>query len=67
MQMTETDRSAVGYTVKTCGNEQMVRGVSLRRKKKEEESSQKAENAEVKVQKKDSYFISSCCCGVPDW
>lgn len=33
MQMTETDRSAVGYTVKTRGNEQMVRGVSLRRKK----------------------------------
>lgn len=62
--MTETDRSAVGYTVKTCGNEQMeLNGFST----KEEESSQKAENAEVKVKKKDSYFISSCCCGVPDW
>lgn len=58
MQMTETDRSAVGYTVKTCGNEQMeLNGFST----KEEE------NAEVKVKKKDSYFISSCCCGVPDW
>lgn len=56
--MTETDRSAVGYTVKTCGNEQMeLNGFST----KEEE------NAEVKVKKKDSYFISSCCCGVPDW
>lgn len=65
MQMTETNRSAVGYTVKTCGNERMVRGVK-RSSTTEEESSHNAENAEVKVKKKDSYFISSCCCGEPD-